>query len=275
MRRILPATLLFWFVFVVFPGCIHAITISSSGAPASIDQNSEFEASVALSCKGCDVSYLRGVFYPSGISYFGFTQNKNGDWINASGGNCNQYYQILQSDLSTEGTWSGKLKVKPDISSSLYLGPGDYLFKVGRYSASCGTALWSQEVTVAISGPSPTPVPTVTPIPTHTQAPTYTPTSAPTHTPTIKPNPTVTNSVTPTKKSTPTPIIDDAEEYEIVISETPVVLGDTNEIPFASSSGVPFRTKTIIISLAFIGSGLAVLTTAAAYKVVSTKNQTI
>jgi len=84
------------------------------------------------------------VFYPSGTSYFGFTQDNNGNWINAPGGNCTQYYKIAASDLR-KGVWSGTLKFKPDSANALYQGPGDYLFKIGRYTNSCGTPTWSSE----------------------------------------------------------------------------------------------------------------------------------
>lgn len=160
-----------------------------SGVPSSIDQSQEFQVNVDFSCPGCTSdSYLRGAFYPSGTSYFGYTQDNNGNWSNAAGGNCTAYFKIAQTDLSKDGTWSGKLTVKPDKDSSYYTGPGEYLFKVGRYPSSCSSPLWSTETTIAITGPSstPTPAPTNTPVPTSTPVPTNTPTPKPTLTPTPK-----------------------------------------------------------------------------------------
>lgn len=175
------------------------MSLSIGDTPSTIDQSQEFQVDIDFSCPNCTSdSYLRGVFYPSGSSYFGFTQDNNGNWTNATGGNCTAYFKITQLDLNQEGTWSGKLKVKPDIENSYYIGPGEYLFKVGRYTSSCGSPLWSVEKTIAVSGPTPTPVPTLTPTDTPTPKPT------PTNTPTPTPKPTLSPTPKPTQKPTPT-----------------------------------------------------------------------
>jgi hypothetical protein len=182
------------FLSLFAPGGIFAATqsLTVDSVPLSIDQAQEFTVNVNFSCSSCSTdSYLRGVFYPSGSSYFGYTQDNSGNWSNAPGGGCTTYFKIAQSDLSS-GTWSGTLKVKPDIASSYYNGPGEYLFKVGRYTPSCPSAsVWSTEATISITGPTPTP----TPAPTNTPTPTTvaTPTSTPklTATPTLKPTPSV------------------------------------------------------------------------------------
>jgi hypothetical protein len=268
MKYILPVVFVCFYLFCVLVFPVSAVTVVSSNIPSSIDQNSEFDADVMLTCKGCDVSYLRGVFYPNGTSYSGFTQNKNGEWINVSGSNCTSYYPVLLSDFSPDGTWSGKIKVKPDIASSLYNGPGEYLFKIARYSSGCSST-WSQESTIAISGPTHTPTPTETPVPTNTQIPTHTstPTITQTSTPTFHPTPTnIINQI-----STSSSIFDtDKEDGQIV--PTPFVLGVTQEKGSSSESGEFVRKKIAIISLAFIGVGLAVLTTAVAYRIVLAKN---
>jgi hypothetical protein len=129
---------------------------------------------------------LRGVFYPSGTSYFGFTKDNNGTWSNAPGATCISYFKIAQTDLGAGGTWSGTLAIKPDINNAFYNGPGEYLFKVGRYTQSCGSPLWSTETTIAITGPTPT----LTAAPTTTGAPASTSTPTPKLTPTLTPKPT-------------------------------------------------------------------------------------
>jgi hypothetical protein len=279
MRHILPVAVLCCIVFFVVLPVIQAVSVTSAGIPSTIDQSADFTFDVMLSCKGCDGSYLRGVFYPSGISYFGFTQNKEGNWTNASGGNCTEYYLVGQSDLSLEGTWSGTLKVKPDMESPLYSGPGEYLFKVGRYTEKCGSPTWSQEVAISITGPthtptqtpSPTVTHTVTPNPTNTQIPTQTPTKTPTPgvshatTPTVRQTQKIT--VSPTKKLSAVPTISDDGKIMTSISDMPEsVLGVTSDTVVASVSAELTRKKILIITLSFIGSGLAVLTTALVYK---------
>jgi hypothetical protein len=266
MKYILPVVFVCFVFFCTSAFSICAVSLVSSNIPSSIDQNSEFDADVLLTCKGCDISYVRGVFYPSGTSYFGFTQNKNGDWINVSGGNCSQYYQVVLGDFSPEGTWSGKIKVKPDVTSPLYSGPGEYLFKIARYSSGCSTT-WSQESTIAITGPTHTPTPTETPVPTNTQTPTHTvtPASTQTSTPTLRLTP--SSTTTPTQKISPASGGDETGDT-FLITEAPSVLGVTQEVSTTSATGEFLQKKILIISLALIGSGLAVLTTAVAYRIV-------
>lgn len=151
---------------------LAAAQITVSNIPLTVDQSAEFQMDVNFSCPGCGDSYLRGVFYPSGSSYFGFTQDNGGNWINVPGGSCTSYFKISSSDLSPDGTWSGKLKFKPDKDSFFYSGPGEYSFKVGRYTPSCSSpSAWSAESTISITGPIPTP--------TSTPNPTSMPTSSP------------------------------------------------------------------------------------------------
>lgn len=140
---------------------IAATSITISGTPSTLDFQTEFTGNVSLNCSGCSDSYLRGVFYPSGTSYFGFTQDNNGSYNNSPAASCTSYFKIAQSDLLS-GTWSGTLKFKPDKDNPYYNGPGEYLFKVGRYTSSCGSPTWSTEATIAITGPTPTPTPTPT-----------------------------------------------------------------------------------------------------------------
>jgi hypothetical protein len=177
---------------------VFAAQLSVDNLPLTIDQSQDFEIGINFSCSGCSDSYLRGVFYPSGSSYFGYTQDNNGVWSNSPGGNCTTYFKVAKTDLTSEGSWSGKLKFKPDINSSYYSGPGEYLFKIGRYTPSCSSpSVWSQETTIAVTGPTPTPTSSPTAVPTPTQNPTNTPT--PTRTPTPSP------TIKPTASPTPTP----------------------------------------------------------------------
>lgn len=181
MKKLLFGLLLFFFGYSVFVSkVIAAQNLSISNSPSIIDQSQEFSINTLLSCSGCSDSYLRGVFYPSGTSYFGYTQDNAGNWSNAPGANCTTYFKIGQSDLQG-GSWSGTLKFKPDKDSAYYNGPGEYLFKVGRYTSSCNSpSVWSAETTIAITGPTPSPTPSPTPGSTPTPSPTPSPAPAPT-----------------------------------------------------------------------------------------------
>ncbi len=227
----------------------HAVTVSSTNAPSSIDESQEFEIDITLVCSGCSDSFLRAVFYPSGTNYFGYTQANDGSWVNAPGGSCTQYFKVATGDL-VEGSWSGKLKIKPDKESSAYAGPGDYLFKVGRYTGSCGSPTWSSETTMTITGP------TLTPTPTHTQTPTPTPipsaTSTSTPVPTKSPTPTKTPTPKPSLSASPTQEVPEASGQE----DTALVLGQTTGEATPSSRG---GIRAFAISFTFVGLGFGLL----------------
>lgn len=212
------------------PGEVFAATqsLSTNNVPLTIDQSQDFDVNVTFSCPSCSTdSYLRGVFYPNGTSYFGYTQDNSGNWSNAAGGNCTTYFKVAQTDLSKEGTWSGTLKVKLDTGSSYYAGPGEYLFKVGRYTPSCSSAsVWSTETTIAITGPTPTP----TASPTNTPAPTSVPVNTPTSKPTVMPTSKLNQKLSPTI----------SEELDATDSE---VLGQSSES--AEPTQKPQKTEVL------------------------------
>lgn len=256
----LPEGVIIWLLSCVFlfPLPVYAATsVSFGGAPASADQSQELEFDVSLICLSCTGdSYLRGVFYPSGTSYFGFTQDNSGNWVNAAGGSCTEYYKVAVSDLQ-DGSWSGKLKVKPDTDNSFYSGPGEYLFKIGRYTGSCGSPTWSDETTIAITGPTSTP----TPAPTAGASPTPTPAARATPTPTKIPTP-------PSMSPTPSPIMGSASSAsELTSSAGADILGvvDSPSTSAAAASQAHPPTQ-LIISLALIGLGLGVISIALVLK---------
>lgn len=239
MKKIL---FLFLLAFLLFPPIALAASLSITNAPSVVDQFQEFEIDVSLSCSGCGDSFLRGVFYPSGTNYFGYTYDNSGNWSNASGSNCTTFFKVAQSDLEG-GAWNGKIKVKTDIDSSYYKGPDEYFFKVGRYTSSCGSPIWSSEATLIITGPSPTPtlVPTITALSTPTNSPTPTRTSTPTKTPSPTPisKPTATPKVTQAPSPTPTvpkmAVQESFEEEKEDVGPTSIL----GEMVSASPSAVP------------------------------------
>lgn len=263
----LPGLGAIWGVFVPLVFAATTQTLTVSDIPTTLDQNQETQVTVNLTCPSCSTdSYLRGVFYPSGTSYFGYTQGNDGTWTNAPGGSCTQYYKVLQTDVSKEGTWSGVLKIKSDAASPYYNGPGEYLFKVGRYTPSCSSAsVWSGEVTIAITGPTRTP----TPMPSATQAPTN------------APNPTVTNTPAPTQPAGGTPSASSQAGGTPTPTDTmnPDILGESvasgsteeadmgrGESDEASVAGSTNGRSPFIVSFLIIGVGLALLSVALAWQ---------
>lgn len=155
---------------IVFAASVQQVSVSA--VPARIDEAEEFQAAVVFSCPSCTTdSFLRGVFYPSGTGYFGYTKNEKGEWVNGPSSSCTSYFHLSASE-SGEASWSGTMSFKPDRESGFYKGPGEYLFKVGRYTPSCSSAsVWSEEIPIVLTGPTVTPAPTQTPKPENTATP--------------------------------------------------------------------------------------------------------
>jgi len=259
-HRLIAVGIVFaFFLFLPFSVCA-VISISIQNAPTTLEQSEEKSIDILFSCPGCSSdSYLRGVFYPSGTKYFGYTKNNDGSWINASGSNCTQYFKLTSSDFS-EGSWSGQLKVKIDTASEYYSGPGEYAFKIGRYTSSCGST-WSDEKVISVSGPS------VTPSPSPTSSPTITPTNAPT--PTRTPTPTVTPKKTPTVtvKSTPTELFRPSISVDAnVNADTGEVLGEEHLIASSSSSSNSLSRPIFVTSLLLVSVGSAMMALVLLYK---------
>lgn len=178
--------LLFSSLFLVFTKNAYAASLEISGLPSQIDFYQELDVDTFMQCSGCGDSYLRGVFYKSGTTkYFGFTRNNSGEWYELSGDKT--FYFLIEKDELIESTWSGKLRVKSTTENDNYIGEGDYLFKIIRYTPSGSVSTYSNEVAIKITGYSPTPTPTDPPTSVPTSTPTPTPTPSPTPSPTPKP----------------------------------------------------------------------------------------
>jgi len=197
-------------------GVLFAITLSLKDYPASIQSEAEFNFTAGLECSKCGDSYLRAVFFPSGSNYFGFTQNHLGEWV-ATTSDKTQYF-LVNSDQVQSGTWSGQIRAKPDIDSSDYHGPGEYSFKLIRYTASGSKSAETDPVTIQILGPTITPVP-----------------------PSNSPKPT---NIPPTKIPSAPPTLIPSPNY----SPTPLVLGITDIPPDPNPSVISTPEPTISLS---------------------------
>lgn len=233
-------------LFFIFPQNISAMSLSISNLPSEINFNQEVDVTLDFSCSGCgDYSYMRGVFFPSGTNYFGLTQNNSGSWIGTSTDR-SLYFAISKLEL-IEASWSGKIKVKPDIDDSAYQGTGEYVFKIGRYtSANDSSADWSNELSIKIIGPtaSPTQPPTNPP----TAEPTQVPTSSPTKSPTPKP----TSTVIPTQE----PEIEKESEAEsITLTNTSISI----ETQRPMVAGAKTENKSSVLAIIFITLGVGFL----------------
>ena len=242
-------TKIFWsffilFVFLLFTKNIQAaIDIVFTNTPTNVDINQEFEIDVLLNCSSCGDSYLRAVFFKSGSNYFGFTQNGNGEWVGTSDDKT-KYLLVRKGDL-VEGTWSGKLRVKPEPESSYYIGPGDYFFKVARYTPS-GGATWANEVGLEITGS------TTKPSDSLTQDPISNPTTNPTIAPTSIPKPTVKATSAPKPTSTTIAQKDQENNESLVLG----LREELNQSPSPTpESGEKKNFPFFALGFVFLGAG--------------------
>ena len=239
------------------PKTVFAVTVEVNNAPTSLNDEQEFIVSVSISGASSNTNnYLRGAFYSdtSPTSYFGYTFNHLNNWYNGSPSPIDPH-QFLQIQIGSDGSWSGEVKVKPDISSSNFMGSGSYSFKIGRYTAN-GTSVsnWSQSNLLSINTTDPTATPVPTSVPTNTPTPTKTPTPTPTTKPTSTPKvptPTKTPTLTPIK-SEPTSTILIANDVEESTQEAlpTSILGESTESAVNTVSPSPFAkgTKTLASS---------------------------
>lgn len=197
MRKLLG----FIIVFILFLSAfdrIYAASVELSGIPTSVEKDSEFEINTIVVGAASNTSnYLRVAFFAqsAATSYFGYTFNHLNEWYNGTPSPIDPH-RFLQIQISEEGSWSGKLKAKVDLSSTFFKGGGTYSVKVGRYTAG-GSSItdWSNENQILINAPIPTPTPHSIP-PTKVITSTKSPTAPPTQ-----------KTATPviTKPSTPFP----------------------------------------------------------------------
>lgn len=169
------------YLLVVRP--VWAVSISFFGAPEVVNYDQELDLSVSLICPRCGDSYLRGVFAKSvdSYAYFGFTKNNSGEWIESENDRT-KYFKVGKDELH-EGSWSGKLKVKPDKRD---LTTGIYIFKIGRYTKDYkSSADWSDSVDLRIIGPQPTVTNTPVPVMATSTVKLAIPSATTTKTPTV------------------------------------------------------------------------------------------
>lgn len=147
-------------------------TFIISNLPSQLNSNESFNASINLSLADYPNTnfYLKGAFKKEGGSnYFGFTK-VTGNWIK----NSNSYTDQYLITTNSSGNWSGNLEVKPDSSDSGFSGTDNYIFKVGRYTATGSGPAWSNDLIIkiiaakdnesnSISTSTPTSIPSVKP----------------------------------------------------------------------------------------------------------------
>lgn len=182
--------------------------------------------------------YLVGAWQKeAGSNYFGYTWNDN--WYKYGDDFANFYKVEI-----TESSFSGKLKIKPDIDSTGFKGTGDYQFKIFRHCTSqnsCGDTNFVSLKIIAPPSPSPSPTPTPSP------SPSSTPKASPSPTPTPTPSP----KASPTPEPSDEPETEEAGTESGEIETNGEVLGENT----ASESGKG-RANWLAITMVTAGLGL-------------------
>lgn len=212
-----------------------SLTLNINAAAEKINFNDEVEVDVDLRGAADDtIYYLRIAFtHPDRPAYFGYTQNNNGSFVKYA----DTYNNFFQLTTNQEGSWSGKLRGKVDCEDNDFKGNGNYILKVGRFTASGKSHDWSDNnLTLEIQGASSTPTATPSvPKPSSTpKPPTSTPKPASTPKATITPRP-VISMVTPTPIPQKSAIINIQTKTAPAPSQSEDVLGVSSLLLVESS----------------------------------------
>lgn len=132
------------------PSSSSKLNFFISRTPSQIDVSQSFPVQVELNLPNSpnSIFYLKGAFKTlEGSNYFGQTL-VGSSWV----GNSSSFSNQLSITTDSSGSWVGTIEAKPDPADSGYIGSSNYIFKVGRYSASGSGPTWSNEVTIHLSG---------------------------------------------------------------------------------------------------------------------------
>lgn len=169
--------------------------------PERLSGDEPFSVKLEIDNATGKASWLRAVFVAQDYDrgYFGLTQANDPEIWAESASDTGKLYFI---DTSESKAWSGEIVARADVTHKYYTGPGEYRFKIGRYTQSGSNTAWSNEVVIWIDHqlpPSPTPEPTIapTPQPTATPKPSKAPAPPPTAPTTLRSTSTPTATVTP------------------------------------------------------------------------------
>lgn len=264
---------LFFLLFLLFPQKTLAALSITDVSPLEINSsNDAFTVSVSASSLQSNPQYLQlaltSVNPPTNL--FGITVNSVGDpYIYKSSPTFSDLETTFYKFSHENGSWSGQISGKIDISDKGYIGPGQYNLRLYKYTisstgnvSSSPYATWSSPMTINVSiSPTPTSTLTTTPSPTPVPTTATTPTPKPATPKPSTPKPTVASTPTPTPKATAISIslgrgLDSSESSKDI-------LGSKSAVAAIKPSPKP-QTKTLVasennISKILIGLGAIIL----------------
>lgn len=226
----------------------RSLSITANKSALSGDEEMAVTASASGFTAGEQI-YIKGAFFKEGsTNYFGYT--KSGDsFVKNSANTTDQLQALIDS-------WNKTLTIKSDYGDTGFSGDGTYKFKVRYYLASDpSTGYWStNELSISLAQPTPTPTVAPTPEPTATPTPTPQPTGEPTTPPTG--GPTKKPTTTPTKKPSPAPTETVLYSQESDNSTSGgYVLGETAGSPVPLPNSAKKTNSASVVSIVFIVLG--------------------
>lgn len=156
MKKFILLPIFLYFLFLISPHKISAVTLTINQYPSSITSD-PFSVGVSVTGASEGQNYLRVSLYRDGTSnYFGETYNGN-NWYGSSDGK--QYFPII-IDSSKNASASVQARVgSPSFSE--FPGAGSYKLKIRRYTSSGNSSSNDTQnpvdITINFSPPTPTP----------------------------------------------------------------------------------------------------------------------
>ena len=157
-------------------------------------------------------TFVEGMFTSQNDNnYFGYTLSRKGEWLIYDGSPDKTL--VIENFIELFNDIPQKIYVKPDYEDKDYIGPGKYLIKLKRFTASGSPSDYSNILELNLIKSTPTPTSSLTTQLTPTTLPASSatsPTSSPPKISTATPpasTPTKSQTLTPTSKITSTPVI--------------------------------------------------------------------
>lgn len=193
-------------------------------------------------------TFVQGVFTLADANkYFGYTFSKKGEWLSYVSSPEKSF--VLENYIELKNDQPVTIFLKPDFQDKDYSGPGKYLVKLKRFTASGSPSDYSNSLETNLSNAVSTPQPTTTSTPTPTATPSTTSTIqnlkstiSPTPTSTTPPK-TPTATPTPTSKTT-TPTIYNPQSISSPPSPSTIYDLQSQQVLATTASQIYLATST-------------------------------
>lgn len=144
----------------MFPVSAYAgFTFSLSKSTFTSDETISINTQLNIQNGSGKTYYLEGALRSTSLSnYFGLTWNDT-NWVQYTASS--NYNNLKSITLDSNSSWSGNIDFKLDTSSNYWIGTGDYVLKLKRFTSSSSSSDSDNtaNITITNSLPSPSPSP--------------------------------------------------------------------------------------------------------------------